>query len=580
MGFCNRTVWALFHFFPMYAIYDEEYWEQYRKVNESFSETVLEMVRPGDLVWIHDYHLMLLPRLLRTKLPDMPIGFFLHIPFPSFEIFRLLPSKWRREILEGLLGADLIGFHTHDYSQYFLRCVHRILGYEHSMGEIQAADRLVKVDTFPMGIEFKKFQESAAKTKVKVRKEELRNRFKNLKVILSIDRLDYSKGILNRLRAFELFLEKNPQRLGKVVLLLVVVPSRIGVEHYQTMKKQIDEMVGRINGRFARVVWTPIIYQYRSLSFYKVQALYGISDVILVTPLRDGMNLIAKEYVASRIDKTGVLILSEMAGAAKELGEAIIINPNTKEEIADALEEALKMPYGEQKRRNEIMQDRLRRYDVTRWATEFIESLQTFKEQQRKQEARILSPTLRHQLLEGIAQAKKKLFFFDYDGTLVPFASHPRLAVPTHDVLNVLKQFSQASNSDTILTSGRDRESLDNWFGKLKIGMIAEHGVWTKNKNEDWKTMKLLSNDWKSQLRPIFEVYADRLPASFVEEKEFSLVFHFREADRDLADLRTRELVDNLVHLTTNMGVQVLMGSKVIELRNAGVNKGTAGMHF
>ena len=371
-GFCNETIWPLFHYFPTYARFDEACWEQYRKVNESFSVSLLDAIRPDDTVWIHDYHLMLLPYLLRKSLPKIRIGFFLHIPFPQFEIFRLLPGKWRREILEGLLGADLIGFHTHDYGEYFVRCVQRILGCAHHIGQLTVGDRVVKVGTFPMGIDFKKFHAAANHAEVQKEKEDLQKTLGDSRIILSVDRQDYSKGILHRLQGFEAMLETNPEWRGKVTLIMLVVPSRIGIADYEGMKKRIEELVGKINGRFGTISWTPIIYQYRSLPFQSLAAMYAMSHVALVTPLRDGMNLVAKEYVATRHDKTGVLVLSEMAGASKDLPEAIIINPNNREEIADALKTALEMPREEQMRRNGIMQNRLRRYDVTRWAMDFL----------------------------------------------------------------------------------------------------------------------------------------------------------------------------------------------------------------
>jgi len=579
-GFCNSTIWALFHYFPSYVTYYEEYWRDYKRVNENFCKVICEIVKPGDVIWIHDYHLMLLPRMLREKIPEIPIGFFLHIPFPAFEVFRLLPSKWRSEILKGLLGADLIGFHTHDYVQYFLRCVLRILGYEHNMGEILVQDRLVRVDTFPMGIDFQKHQDGAQSDEAQKEKKELKQTLGDSKVILSIDRLDYSKGILNRLQGYEAFLQKSPGWQGKVVLVVVVVPSRVGVEHYQVMKRQIDETVGRINGRFARINWTPILYQYKSLSFYPLIALYSESDVILVTPLRDGMNLIAKEYVASRMDKTGVLILSEMAGASNELGEAIIINPNNVEEIADSLIEALEMPKEEQIRRNEIMQHRLKRYNVVRWANDFIQSLLSLQTVQNRFQSKLLSPQTAEALLRDYGQAQHRMILLDYDGTLVPFTARPDMAHPDEKLLTTLKRLSEHPGTDLVLISGRDKKTLGNWFSTIDIAMIAEHGVWIKERGRDWKLLKTLANDWKKQIIPIFEIYADRLPGAFVEEKEFSLVYHYREADPELASQRVKEFTDHLVHFTANLDVQVLKGSKVVEMRNAGINKGTAATYL
>jgi trehalose 6-phosphate synthase/phosphatase len=579
-GFCNKTIWPLFHYFPSYAVYDEDYWIQYQRVNEIFCDAVMEIVKPDDVVWVHDYHLMLLPKLIRERMPDIAIGFFLHIPFPSFEIFRLLPGKWRREILEGLLGADLVGFHTHDYTQYFLRCVLRILGYEHNMGQIMVGDHMVKSDTLPMGIDFQRFCNATSSPQVQEEKDKLRKALPNSKVVLSIDRLDYTKGILSRLRGFEAFLEKNPQWHDRVILVLVVVPSRIGVEHYQQMKRQIDELVGKINGRFGSINWTPILYLYKFLPFHPLIALYCLSQVALVTPLRDGMNLIAKEYIATRLDKTGVLILSEMAGASKELGEAIIINPSNIDEIAAALKEAMEMPEEEQIRRNEVMQTRLKRYDVVRWANDFIQVLLFLKGDQKRLDAKLLSPNAQAQLIKDFAKAERRLVLLDYDGTLVPFAPLPQMAKPTEETLKILKSLSRDQKTEVVLISGRDKNTLQNWFGTFDLRLIAEHGAWIKEKNEDWSMIKPLTNDWKPQILPILEMYADRLPGSLVEEKEFAIVWHYRRADPESASMRVKELVDDLVNFTANIDVQILQGSKVVEVRCAGVNKGIAGLHF
>ncbi len=577
-GFCNKTIWPLFHYFPSYTIYDEDYWAHYKHVNEIFCNTVKEIIKPDDVVWIHDYHLMLLPRLLRDEIPN-PIGFFLHIPFPTFEIFRLLPRKWRSEILQGLLGADLIGFHIHDYTQYFLRCVLRILGYENNMGEIIVNGRIIKADTFPMGIDFKRFYTAQSDPNVQKEREELLRSLADFKVVLSIDRLDYTKGILNRLNAYEVFLEENPQWHRKVVLVIVVVPSRVGIEHYQQMKRRIDELVGNINGRFGSINWTPIVYQFKFLPFRHLTALYSISDVALITPLRDGMNLIAKEYLSTRTDKTGVLILSEMAGASRELGEAIIINPNNIEEIVDALKIALEMPKEEQIKRNKPMQRRLQRYNVSRWADEFIKGLLSIKEKQKKFDAKLLNTSIKEQLIKDFSKAKRKLLLLDYDGTLVPFAENPQMAKPDEKLFKILKTLSEEQENEIVLISGRDKGTLQNWFGMLDIGLVAEHGVWIKE-NEDWKMIKPVTNDWKHQIVPILEMYADRLPGSFVEEKDFSVVWHYRMADPELGSILANDLTDYLVNFTANIDVQVLQGSKVVEIINSGVNKSAAAIYW
>ena len=578
-GFCNKTIWPLFHYFPSFAKYDEEYWAQYRRVNEAFSTTLLEAIRPDDAVWIHDYHLMLLPHLLRQALPQVRIGFFLHIPFPQFEIFRLLPATWRREILEGLLGADLIGFHTHDYAEYFLRCVQRIIGYEHRLGRLAVRGRRVKVGAFPMGVDFKKFSGAAGLAEVQQESEALTKALGESKIVLSVDRQDYSKGILHRLLGFEAMLDMNPEWHGKVTLIMLVVPSRIGIEDYEGMKKQIEELVGKINGRFGTISWVPIIYQYRSLPFQSLVAMYAMSHVALVTPLRDGMNLVAKEYVATRLDKSGVLVLSEMAGAAKELAEAIIINPNNREEIAAALKLALEMPLEEQVQRIDAMQNRLRRYDVARWATDFLLELLSANPGEASQ-GKSFNASAHSDLVRDFRRSEHRLLLFDYDGTLAPFASSPELARPTPRLLRILRCLAEDPRNETALVTGRDRATLERWFPGLRLGFGAEHGICVKDWDGDWQILKYFDLDWKERLLPTLETFADRVPGAFVEQKEFSLVWHYRAVDPEQGRAAARELTDHLLAFTANIDVQVLRGSKVIEIRNAGVNKGAAARHW
>ncbi len=579
-GFCNKTLWPLFHCFPAYTLYDEDFWHCYKQINKDFLEAIIKILKPDDILWIHDYHLLLLPKLVRERMPEVQIGFFLHIPFPPYDIFRLLPNTWRLEILEGLLGADLIGFHTIEYTQNFLRCVLRLLGYDHNIGEINTGERRLKADTFPMGINFEKFFSSQDKIQIQDEIELLKKHFGEIKTVLSVDRLDYTKGILNRLEGYELFLEKNPKWHKKVSMLLIVVPSRIGVESYARTKNKIDEIVGKINGRFGDMGWTPIQYQYKNLPFEQLTALYALSDIALITPLRDGMNLIAKEYVATKRDKKGVLILSEMAGAAKELAEAIIINPNHKGEIARALEEAVEMSCQEQIRRNEIMQKRLSDYNVIHWAGDFIQELNDMAEQRKRLGTRLLSFSEEEGLLKCFKNAQSRIIFLDYDGTLAGFARDPQEAKPNEEIIRLLKLIDEYPQTRVILTSGRDRETLVNWFGALNIGLIAEHGVWIKEKGLDWQSIKPLNNDWKPRLLPLFRMYVDRLPGSFIEEKEFSLVWHYRGADPELGSVRAKELMDDLTSLTANIDLQILPGNKVIEIRNSEINKGVAAEYL
>ncbi len=577
-GFCNKTVWPLFHYFTQYTKYDDFTWRSYERVNEAFFEVIMKVFKPGDTIWVHDYHLMLLPKLIREEIPDATIGFFLHIPFPSFEVFRLLP--WRKEILNGLLGADLIGFHSFDYVRHFNSSVSRILGYESTFGQITVDNRVTKVDTFPMGIDYDRFTSAVSTPEVQEEIKEIRNEVGERKIIFSIDRLDYTKGILKRLESFDLFLDNNPEYDEKVTLILVAVPSRTGVEQYELLKKQLDELVGRINGQHGKIGWVPVWYLYQFLPFRILVALYNIADIALITPLRDGMNLIAKEFVASKLDGKGVLILSEMAGAAREMGEAIIINPNDKEEVANALKEALTMPEEVQIENNKMMQERLRRYNVVRWAEDFMEGLSTIKGIQQELYGTKLTYERKTRLIEKYLKSKKRLLLLDYDGTLTPFVKKPTKAKPDAELLEMLKCLTQNTNNTIVIISGRDKEILEKWLRGLKLEMIAEHGVWLKEKESMWQMIEPLRNDWKEEIRPLLERYVDRTPGALIEEKDFSLAWHYRQVDPELALIRAGELKAQLLDLFANLNVAVLEGNKVIEIKNVGINKGKAALNW
>jgi trehalose 6-phosphate synthase/phosphatase len=580
LGFCNKTLWPLFHYFTMLTHYDEEHWQEYLNINRLFGEAVIRALQPGDVLWIHDYHLMLLPKLVRDKFPELPIGFFLHIPFPSWEIFRMLPRGWREEIIEGLLGSSLIGFHTHDYARDFLTSVLRTSGHEHQLGHLTLRDRLVNVDTFPMGVDFDRFAQAASSAETSLRVDELRQKCVGQKVIFSVDRLDYTKGLINRLSGYESFLKTNPQWHGKVVFIISVAPSRIGVDSYQAMKLELEQTVGRIVGDFGNVHWTPLVYQFRDLSFDEIVPLYRLCDVALITPLRDGMNLVAKEFVAARPDQTGVLILSEMAGAAKEMGEAIIINPFHRADFARALEQALTMPPEEQVRRNKLMQERLRRYNVVRWADDFVQGLLSTQRTEAARRARLLTGKAYASMVQQYRGAARRALLLDYDGTLVPFAQEPGLAVPDAELLQTLNQLGSDPANEVVIISGRLRQTLTEWFGALPVSIVAEHGVWLRNKNAEWRMLKAMTADWKERVRPILQLYVDRLPGALLEAKDFSLAWHYRRADPEQASQRAKELLDDLADYTRNIDVQVFEGNKVIEIRNAGVSKGSAGLEW
>ncbi len=277
-GFCNATLWPLFHYFPSYVVCDQEFFENYEKVNAFFAEKLLEVIKPGDVIWIHDYQLFLLPQMIRDKVPDATIGFFLHIPFPSFEVFRLLHRPWKEKIVKGILGADLLGFHTHEYVQHFLKTVRMVAGYDHQYRVIALEDRVVKADLFPLGIDYRKFYDAGKDATVQEIKTEVFKNFQDKKIIFSVDRLDYTKGVTHRLSGFEQLLERYPEWKEKVVFVLVVVPSRQIISKYNERLKLIEEEVGRINGKYSTLSWQPVIYRYNHLNFDELCALHQSAD--------------------------------------------------------------------------------------------------------------------------------------------------------------------------------------------------------------------------------------------------------------------------------------------------------------
>ncbi|MFW3145293.1 MAG: bifunctional alpha,alpha-trehalose-phosphate synthase (UDP-forming)/trehalose-phosphatase [Thermoplasmatota archaeon] len=571
-GFANNTIWPLFHYFIQYTKMDRNDWEVYKKVNKAFADEILKIAGEDDILWVHDYHLFLVPEMVREKLPDIQIGFFLHIPFPSSEVFRLLP--WREEILKGIMGSDLVGFHTYDYVLHFISSVRRLLGYESSLGKITAGPRYVKVNAFPISIDYYYFSRSSENEAVQKQMEEIRLRLGDRKIIMSIDRLDYTKGIPQRIRAYSLFLEKHPEYHEKVTLIMVASPSREKVDTYQDLKHEVEQLVGMVNGRYTSMGWVPIWYIFQKISQDQLLALYNIADVALINPLRDGMNLIAKEYIACRNDNTGVLVLSELAGASKELGEGLLVNPNNTEEVAESIFEALEMEIEKQKRGNMVMRERIREYDVDRWAGDFINDLSEVRKLHNKRGAKRFDQAIRKRLRSNYGSASRRLILLDYDGTLKEFQSTPEEAKPDDVILKVLDQLSRAVGNELVIVSGRDRETLEDWFGELDIGIVGEHGVWIRPRGENWRMIEAMDDKWKETIRPVLRSYVVKTPRTFIEEKSFSLAWHYRMADQNQAMAQLSEMKETLHNMTSNLNVGVLDGNKVIEVKNTGINKG------
>lgn len=571
-GYSNSILWPLCHYFYVYIEYENQYWNAYKQVNEIFNRTALSFIEPGDVVWVQDYQLMLLPRMIRNSAPEISIGYFHHIPFPSYELFRILPE--RADLLNGLLGADLIGFHTHEYMRHFVSSSERVLDIRFKFESVMMNNRKAYVDTFPMGINFELYYNAILKTEIQEKALQLRRNFGNHKLILSVDRLDYSKGILHRLRGFSAFIENHPQYWGKVSLAMIVVPSRDNVNSYAELKTKIDETIGTINGKFSTINWTPVYYFYHGFGFEELTALYHIADVALVTPLRDGMNLVAKEYLAAKRDKPGVLILSEMAGAAIELGESIVINPNDIHQIEKAIVEAIEMPVDEQLRRLKIMQQDIAKKSVNKWAGDFVHELDVIRQKNEVLNAEKLDFATRTKMKTEYRNATKRLFILDYDGTLSAFKSMPEDAQPTQEIYATLENLIDDPKNKVVISSGRDSETLEKWFGHLQVSMAAEHGASYKE-NGKWIHKNRGEALWDNEILEIMQTFVDKTPKAKLELKKTALVWHYRNVDTWLASLRVQQLFEALIKPCSRLSLQIMHGNKIIEVKSPLHNKGS-----
>jgi trehalose 6-phosphate synthase/phosphatase len=572
-GYSNATLWPLFHYFlDKVAVGEKLDWETYEAINERFADATAERARPGDIIWVHDYQLMLVPEMLRRRLPDARIGFFLHIPFPAAEVFRTLPARER--ILRGLLGADVIGFHTSSYRYHFIQSAARVLGIEPEIDAVSYDSRTVRLGVFPIGVDAKELGRLAATAEVREEARRIREQAPGGRIVLGVDRLDYTKGVLRRLAAIERFLEREPPPRRKVRFVQLAVPTREGIDAYEQARKEVNETVGRINGLHGSVDNVPIHFLYQSMSVEELTALYSAADVMLVTPLRDGMNLVAKEYVATRGDETGVLVLSEFTGAAADLVEALVVNPYDTESVATAIERALEMPPEEQRVRMAALRRRVLEHDVHRWAQSFLDELERTPMPPTGAAERAGAPPL--DLAERFREARELTLLLDYDGTLVPLAPLPELASPDADVLTLLCDLAARRGTRVHVASGRRHEDLERWLGALPIDLHGEHGFWTRPLGGTWSSVPMPPIGWKRDARAILDDITRRTPGSLVEEKTASLAWHYRTVDFELARERLGELTVLLGELCRAHDLETVRGAKVLELRTRGTGKSLA----
>ena len=574
-GYSNSLLWPIFHNLPLAKeLFEERWWKAYRAVNKAFAQAVLGAVQPESVIWVHDYQLMLLPEMLKGELPYNQIGFFLHIPFPTAKSFAKLAQGTR--LLTGLLGADLIGFHTKNYVKNFLNTAQSLDLGEPGEGQLVVLDRAIRVIDFPMGIDYEKYAQARELPAVKKSVKLLRRKYKGKRVIAAVDRLDISKGFIERLKAYRIFLTNNPKLVGKVIFVLVGAPSRGEIAAYQKLSQRVDELVAAINDEFSTTRWQPVEYIHRAIPFEEVTALFQVADIAFIAPLRDGMNLVAKEFIASKA-KHGILILSETAGAAQELQDALLVNHNKPASLVAALEQAMRMRKREARGRFTRMQTHLSINTVHAWAGDFMKTLQKPLASTPRLLTRSLSPKLEVGLVKQYARARKRLLLLDYDGTLVPFDNHYEASKPPQSLQNLLKKLSAEDKNDVVLISGRSADDLDERFAGLRLNLVAEHGAMTKRAgSKNWHTLTRAESRWKRQILPILHKYTALTPHAIVEEKPHSLVWHYRQSPPYRAQKYAVVLKRVLKPTLKTYGLAMFQGNKIIEIKNPSINKGAA----
>jgi trehalose 6-phosphate synthase/phosphatase len=577
-GYANQTLWPVFHYALSHLRFDEKGWEAYVEANRIFCRAVVDQYQPGDMIWVHDYQLLLLPQMLREALPDATIGFFLHIPFPSSEVFPVLPR--REELLQGLMGADLLAFQTYGHLQQFRSSLLRVLGIESRVAEIPVGGRAIRLEALPIGIAPEEYTEPLERDQTTARYySEWAARYTGQKVLLAVDRLDYTKGVPERLRAYARLLRSETELKEKVVLIQIAVPTREGIDTYQDLRTEVNQLVGEINGQFGTPDWTSVVYINRAIEREELVALYKLADMCWVGPLRDGMNLVSKEYVACKGDGDGVLVLSEFAGAAAEMGEALLINPFDEEQTAAVVAQALTMDEQERRDRMRALHGRVTRNNVFHWGDRFLAAL----EEAASARGRYADTRPRRLRMEEIHQAyihaNRRLLFLDYDGTLVPFTDLPQGAAPPSVVLRILAALASNSKNCVALVSGRRASDMDRWFGNIEgLWLFAEHGAELKRPGSSWEALRSpIPADWKSSVMPILEHFVDRTPGSFVEEKRYSLVWHHRRlSEPEFAAWLANELVSMLEAMLAETDFRAVRGANIVEVKPVWANKGEA----
>ncbi|HYI75589.1 MAG TPA: bifunctional alpha,alpha-trehalose-phosphate synthase (UDP-forming)/trehalose-phosphatase, partial [Gaiellaceae bacterium] len=576
---CNDTLWPLFHYFSDRLRITPEAWQRYVEVNERFADTIIEHCEPGSRVWIHDFHLMLVPAMLRARQPRLAIGFFLHTPFPSSEVYRLLPE--REQLLRGVLGADYVSFQIGDYARHFRSSCLRILGIDSEPDSLEVDGRRVGIGVDPIGIDVQGFRDTLADPETARLLADLDQQYGGRQLILGVERLDYTKGIPQKLQAYERFLERDPSRARTTTMIQVLVPSRLESSEFRAQRDEIELLIARINGRFGQPGSTPVEYIHRDISRPALVALYRRADVMMITALRDGMNLVAHEFVICQSEPglpgrwRGSLLLSELAGAAQVLPGALLVNPWDVNGVVDQLGAALDQTPRQRQRRLETMAKRVVDLDTRRWAEGFLTRLGRYA---RRDRAAKRPPTvddaLREKLARRFGKAEKRTVVLDYDGTLREFELHPDLAQPTPEIRTLLRSLAKLPDTDVHIVSGRRRRNLEQWFGRLPIYLSAEHGYLARAPGGEWRTLVDLDLSWLRPIERLLRRVAADVPGAHVERKSCAVAWHYRQAEPEYGSWRARELLNDLHQHLAGAPAEILAGHQVVEVRALGVDKG------
>jgi trehalose 6-phosphate synthase/phosphatase len=568
-NFCNNVVWPLFHYERSMVQHSESGWKCYEEINQLVAEAICHEATVDDTVWIHDFHFFLVPGMIKALRPELKVGFFLHIPFPSSEIFRELPQ--RKEILTSLIQCDLIGFHDLSYLTHFKSSLSRVLGENTSIFNER------KLGVYPISIDTKHFMELTNDPQTKEFIQRYADEKKIKKWILGVDRLDYIKGLVLKLKAFQEFLRKFPDEKEKVQMVQIVIPSRTDVPEYQDLKQKVEQLVSTINGEFGTPTYMPVHYLFHSVSEYELSALYQLSEVMHIGSRRDGMNLVCLEYVVSQKKAyAGALLLSEFTGAHSTLSYAVSINPWNIEETAVKIKEALDQPSEQRQREMMQMQDFLKRYTSSEWASYFMRDLHI--ESKPSQQHRCLSREGKFPWMDKL-KGKRITFFCDLDGTLAPIASKPSQVKIHKETLELLEEISKNNRLQFVVVSGRDREFLQGQFiqeHNFKFPLAACHGAYSYSpENQEW--INLIEHDstkWKEGIIDILKLYTSRTPGSFMEDKGHAVTWHYRNSPPEFADFLANKLFIELEESLTSLPAQVTRGKKVIEVRSLHASKG------